>query len=1069
MSANGNLSRLLPLFLLSISVGFHSGCGDDTSPAVDSDAGADILTTDTDVSSGDVSTDDDALDDEDARPDSGIDTADVATDTADEELENVEDAGPDSFFDPDVASGDAGEEIDSTIPILEAVEPSEGPAEGGTLVLAFGRGFTPDTQVVLNGRSVAGVDYVDDTTLLFFTPPSAPGTYDIKVTNAAGETSLSGAFTFLAALSASGVTPERGPLRGGIPVVLTGTGFDEATRVAIGGRAGADIALLSSTELRFVAPPGVEGPADVQVTGAGGTRILNDAFVYFSEPELASVSPGAGPVAGGNTVTLNGSGFEGVVAVYFDEQVARINARDLTSVPQTLDVVVPPGAQGVVPVTVVPAEGAADSLDDAYVYVGVSAEPQIVALAPASGSESGGTPVTIGVSGLGATAIQSVTFDSAAATIVDSDEWSVSVLSPPGTVGPASIALALDSGVTLEREGAFAYLPNIDIVSVSPAAGPAAGGTTVTIVGDGFDASTTVRVGGVSASDIRVSSSTRLTAVTPAGIPGQADVEVANRVSSDTLSAAFTYESELILSSFSPVRGAIAGNTYVVLSGEGFTPDTGVRFDSVDALDVTFIDAYTLAVRTPPGEAGAVKVEVVRGDEVFSARPRFTYYDPWSDAGGWWGGPVDGSVNVTVANAMTGARVPGAFVTLHLRADEASFTGVTNENGQVTISDPSIRGSQTITAIAPAFSASTVTRVDAENVVIFLNPIIPPSTGEPPPADPWAVIQGNLSGLDKITDPGPDEVLIAIIRTSTPSPGGENPPGTGFTQVAYVGGVDVYPYTMNSRFGDQAIVALCGTFNLVSEEFTPLYMGLRRGIVGRSGETYNVDLECDIPLDESIAFKFVNPPIAVGGPEINRAIPFLDFGSEGGIDLLTLAEGTESIITGNRFVDLSEPQLSGVRYFMVGQVEPVSGGIPFAVNYVRGLTDTSALVVFDPFLPPADLVYPAAPARRLVERRFEWSLATDVPADFYYAFITDLAQDTTYWEVYLPGDESGFNLPFFPPDVSTETPGLPPGEQLILLVFSIDAITFDYDAFDLNDFSANNWRAFSANGWVFQN
>jgi hypothetical protein len=133
------------------------------------------------------------------------------------------------------------------------------------------------------------------------------------------------------------------------------------------------------------------------------------------------------------------------------------------------------------------------------------------------------------------------------------------------------------------------------------------------------------------------------------------------------------------------------------------------------------------------------------------------------------------------------------------------------------------------------------------------------------------------------------------------------------------------------------------------------------------------------------------------------------------------------------------------------------------------LTDTRALVVFDPFLPPADLVYPAAPARRLVERRFEWSLATDVPADFYYAFITDLAQETTYWEVYLPGDESGFNLPFFPPDVSTETPGLPPGEQLVLLVLSIDAITFDYDAFDLNDFSANNWRAFSANGWVFQN
>jgi len=1069
MSANGNLCRLLPLVLLALSVGFASGCGDDTAPALDTDSGTDVLDTDAAVDSGDTGVNDDTPDDTDGTPDTGIDAADGASDAVDVEAEVVEDAGSDTFFDPDVTSGDVGGEIETTIPILEAVEPSEGPAGGGTLVFAFGRGFTPDTQVVLNGRSVAGVDYVDDTTLLFFTPPSAPGTYDIKVTNAAGETSLPGAFTFLAALTATDVTPDRGPARGGIPVVLTGTGFDEGTRVAIGGRSAVDIAVLSSTELRFVAPPGTEGPADVQVTGSGGTRILNDAFVYFAEPDLTRVSPGAGPVAGGNTVTLSGTGFDGVVNVYFDEQAARIVDRDVAAVPQTLQVVVPPGAGGAVPVTVVPDEGAADSLADAYVYVGNSAEPQIVALAPASGPELGGTPVTIGVSGLGADDVQSVTFDAAAATLVDSDEWSVTVLTPAGTVGSATLVITLDSGETLVRADAFEYLASVDIVSVTPAVGPAVGGTTVSVVGGGFDSTTTVQIGGVSASDVRVASSTRLTAVTPAGIPGVADVEVANRVSTDILSAAFTYESELVLSSFSPDRGAIAGNTYVVLRGEGFTPDTGVRFDSVDALEVTFIDAFTLAVRTPPGEPGAVKVEVVRGEEVFSARPRFTYYDPWSDAGGWWGGPVDGSVNVTVANAMTGARVPGAFVTLHLRADEASFTGVTNENGQVTISDPAIRGSQTITAIAPAFSASTVTRVDAENVVIFLNPIVPPSPGEPPPADPWAIIQGNLSGLDKITDPGPDEILIAVIRTSTPSPGGENPPGTGFTQVEYVGGVDVYPYTMNSRFGDQAIVALCGTFNLVTEEFTPLYMGLRRGIVGRSGETYDVDLECDIPLDESIAFKFVNPPLSPGGPEINRAIPFLDFGSEGGIDLLTLAEGTESIITGSRFVDLSEPQLSGVRYYMVGQVEPVGGGIPFAVNYVRGLTDTRALVVFDPFLPPADLVYPAAPARRLVERRFEWSLATDVPADFYYAFITDLAQETTYWEVYLPGDESGFNLPFFPPDVSTETPGLPPGEQLVLLVLSIDAITFDYDAFDLNDFSANNWRAFSANGWVFQN
>jgi hypothetical protein len=142
------------------------------------------------------------------------------------------------------------------------------------------------------------------------------------------------------------------------------------------------------------------------------------------------------------------------------------------------------------------------------------------------------------------------------------------------------------------------------------------------------------------------------------------------------------------------------------------------------------------------------------------------------------------------------------------------------------------------------------------------------------------------------------------------------------------------------------------------------------------------------------------------------------------------------------------------------------GGLPFSVAFQRTIRTTRSVVELGPMLPPAELRFPAPPTRRLVERRFEWSLATSARPDFYYAFITDLAQEAIYWEVWVPGDENGFNLPFFPP--GEETADIPPG-PLVLIVLSIDAYTFNYDEFSFNDFGQNNWRAYSANGWAFTN
>ena len=68
--------------------------------------------------------------------------------------------------------------------------------------------------------------------------------------------------------------------------------------------------------------------------------------------------------------------------------------------------------------------------------------------------------------------------------------------------------------------------PRIAIQSVRPISGPGAGGTPITITGTNFKPGAKVRIRDVDATDVVVVSPTTITAVTPAGFPGEAEVSV---------------------------------------------------------------------------------------------------------------------------------------------------------------------------------------------------------------------------------------------------------------------------------------------------------------------------------------------------------------------------------------------------------------------------------------------------------------------------------------------------------------------------------------------------------------
>ncbi|WP_326594504.1 IPT/TIG domain-containing protein [Streptomyces sp. NBC_01803] len=243
------------------------------------------------------------------------------------------------------------------------------------------------------------------------------------------------------------VSPNQGSSGGGQTVAITGTNLSGATAVHFGSKPAA-ITANTATSVTVTTPSG-SGTVPVTVTTPGGTSNPLP-FFYVGAPFKSTLSPAAGVTAGGNTVTINGTGLSTATAVNFGA-----NAATPTVVSDgQLTVTVPAGAAASpVGVTVTTAGGTNNGLS--YTYVDT---PTIGTLAPNSGPASGGTVVTI--SGTGFSTTQSVTFGATPAPLTIVNDTTLSVVTPPtpdGAPGPSDVRVTTTGGVALAAAG-FTYL-----------------------------------------------------------------------------------------------------------------------------------------------------------------------------------------------------------------------------------------------------------------------------------------------------------------------------------------------------------------------------------------------------------------------------------------------------------------------------------------------------------------------------------------------------------------------------------------------------------------------------------
>ncbi|MGW0579855.1 IPT/TIG domain-containing protein [Streptomyces sp. NPDC002920] len=275
--------------------------------------------------------------------------------------------------------------------------------------------------------------------------------------------------------------------------------------------------------------------AVLAVTLGGGSAAVAAAP---ARPTVTALSASSGPVAGGTRLTVAGKNFTRVTSVRFGSspgtRVAVASATRLT-------VTAPRHAAGRIDVVVTAAGGTSAAVTaDRFTYV---APPAVTAVAPAAGPTAGGTLVTL--TGKNFTKVTGVAFGSASGGSVRvASSTKLTAVAPKHAVGRVDIRVTTAYGTSgaVTADG-FTYAAAPAITSVSPAGGPVAGGTTVTVTGTNLTGASGVTFGGVAGKILRVASATSVTVAAPPHAAGSADVRVRNPGGTSPVTAGgrFTY------------------------------------------------------------------------------------------------------------------------------------------------------------------------------------------------------------------------------------------------------------------------------------------------------------------------------------------------------------------------------------------------------------------------------------------------------------------------------------------------------------------------------------------------
>ena len=169
---------------------------------------------------------------------------------------------------------------------VTSISPSSGLTTGGTSVTITGTGFTGATSVTIQGTAATSVFVVSDTEITAVTPAGTNGPASVLVTIPGGTSAGNALYTYFAPLTVTSISPNKGSVAGGQPVIITGTGFRNPLSVTIQGTLATSVVVVNDSVITAVTPAGTVGTASVRVTTPGGTSAANTLYTYLSILEI---------------------------------------------------------------------------------------------------------------------------------------------------------------------------------------------------------------------------------------------------------------------------------------------------------------------------------------------------------------------------------------------------------------------------------------------------------------------------------------------------------------------------------------------------------------------------------------------------------------------------------------------------------------------------------------------------------------------------------------------------------------------------------------------------------------
>ncbi len=387
-----------------------------------------------------------------------------------------------------------------------------------------------------------------------------------------------------------------------------------------------------------------------------------DRFVAGSQtpsPTVNTVTPASGPIAGGTTITIQGSDFVNGATV----SVGGTAATGVTFVSSTtLNAVTPAHAAGTVPVMVTNPDGRSGTLTTGFTYN--STAPTVDRVEPSSGPTSGGTVITL--TGINYAPGATVSVGGTAATAVSVvNSTTITATTPAHAAGAVNVTVTNPNGQSGTIAAGFIYVgPAPTISTVTPAAGPSIGGTVLTITGTNFVAGATVTVGGTAATAVSVVNNTTISATAPPHAAGAVSLTVTSPDGQTaTVATAFTYTVSApapVINTVTPASGPTSGGSLLTINGANFAAGATVTVGGTPATGITVVNSTTITATSPPHAAGAVTVTITNLDfQSVSLANAFTYVVPTAITFRQVASATPQSPTATVLVTYPSAQTPG--------------------------------------------------------------------------------------------------------------------------------------------------------------------------------------------------------------------------------------------------------------------------------------------------------------------------------------------------------------------------------------------------------------------------